>query len=199
MPPRVQLLAIFGLATCVLVGLGVRALRVNDEQVVEVDESALARARSLHQRATARASSPSAMAPTSKRRTEPATVDSQTPAIATRDTFRAMKADPPGIPQPGPTLAKGVTLSPGTKEFVAAMDDANKAYDRGDYMGAVEAAEALIEKQPNNVRMLRVVVSSHCILGNAEEASGFFEKLPARDQRQMARRCGRYGIELEAE
>jgi len=192
MPFRVQNLALLGLAGAVLAGLVALMLGVRSEPALDVDEGELERARTEHQRASASASTPPPAARPASAVTSAGSDDG-----GDEDTFRAIK-DPPGIPQPT-AVVKGVTLSPGTEEFVAAMDDANKLYDRGDYMGAVEAAEALIEKQPNNVRMLRIAVSGNCILGNADQAASFFAKLPERDQDQMAARCSRYGVELGAE
>jgi len=194
MLPRVQQWVVLGLGGAVLAGLAGLMLAVRSEPAIEVDEAELARARTAHQRAQVPPPTPQRPAPGPTSTPGPAPDHDGEP----QDTFRAIK-EPPGIPQPGPELAKGVSLSPGTEEFVAAMDDANKLYDRGDYMGAVEAAEALIDKQPNNVRMLRIAVSGNCILGNAEQAAAFYAKLPERDQNQMAARCSRYGIELGAE
>lgn len=81
--------------------------------------------------------------------------------------------------------------------FKTKMDDANKEYDRANYEGAREAALELLEEQPKNVRMNRIVVSSSCIMGDEDIASKHYELLPPRDQRQMARRCKRYGIEFD--
>lgn len=77
------------------------------------------------------------------------------------------------------------------------MDDANRLYDRADYEGARDAAVELLSSEPNNVRMMRIIVSSSCIMGDEEVATRHFSDLPARDQRQMARRCKRYGIEFD--
>tara|TARA_R110002096_G_scaffold292224_1_gene486515 strand:+ start:63695 stop:64279 length:585 start_codon:yes stop_codon:yes gene_type:complete len=82
-------------------------------------------------------------------------------------------------------------------EVKSRMDDANRLYDRADYEGARDAAIELLSSEPDNVRMKRIVVSSSCIMGDAEEATKHFSDLPSRDQRQMARRCQRYGIEFE--
>lgn len=77
------------------------------------------------------------------------------------------------------------------------MNDANSLYDKADYEGAREAALAVLSNSPNNVRMQRIVVSSSCIMGEEDLATEHYQSLPQRDQRQMARRCKRYGIDFE--
>ncbi|MBT8491642.1 MAG: hypothetical protein KJO07_01170 [Deltaproteobacteria bacterium] len=192
MPARAQQLILFGLGALVVAALALLAIEASSDQDIEVDESELVRAR-VKSRQVAR-SAPAAVRP----RAEVAVAK---PDDRSDEQQREIFKKPPSIPQPGPAnavRAKGeVTMSPGTEDFVLAMDQANKAYDRGDYMGALESAESLLETQPNNVRMLRIAVSSHCILGNADEAGTFYDRLPARDQRQLSRRCRRYGVEFE--
>jgi hypothetical protein len=77
------------------------------------------------------------------------------------------------------------------------MNDANALYDKADYEAAREAALAVLSGNPNNVRMQRIVVSSSCIMGEEDLATEHYQSLPQRDQRQMARRCKRYGIDFE--
>jgi len=78
-----------------------------------------------------------------------------------------------------------------------ALLEANKAYDRKDFETARRLALALLEKQvPGNVRMLRVVVASSCILGEVEVAQKYVAELPTHDRDQMVRRCAQYGIAL---
>jgi hypothetical protein len=78
----------------------------------------------------------------------------------------------------------------------AAMDEANKFYDHSDYEAASKQALRVLEKHPDNVRMLRIVVSSACMMGDADMATKYFATLPARDQGDMAKRCARYEIPL---
>jgi hypothetical protein len=77
-----------------------------------------------------------------------------------------------------------------------AMDEANKHYDRGDYESASKQALRILEKDPTNVRMLRIVVSSACLMGDSDAAIKYNVSLPPNDQRDMHRRCERYGITL---
>ncbi len=77
------------------------------------------------------------------------------------------------------------------------MNEANRFYDKADYEGARDAALEVLTSSPDNVRMLRIVVSSSCIMAEEEMATRYYAALPDRDKRQMARRCTRYGIELD--
>jgi len=79
----------------------------------------------------------------------------------------------------------------------AAMDEANKLYDHNDYEAAVKQAQRVLDKHPESVRMLRIVVSSACMMGDTDNATKYFGQLPARDQGDMSRRCARFDIKLE--
>lgn len=76
----------------------------------------------------------------------------------------------------------------------AAMLEANKLYDRHNYEDARKLALKLLDRQPGTVRMLRVVVSSSCILGDAEMAQKYWLQLPDFDRGQMSTRCDRFGV-----
>lgn len=77
------------------------------------------------------------------------------------------------------------------------MDEANKAYDRGDLDEAKAIAQKVLVASPNNVRMLRVVVSATCISGDTAEAQKAYLMLPKADREQMKTRCARYGVSFE--
>ncbi len=79
----------------------------------------------------------------------------------------------------------------------AIMDRANKAYDRQDFEEAKMIAGKVLSKQPNNVRMLRIMVSSTCIEGDASVAQKYFEQLPKPDRDQMKLRCDKYGVSFK--
>ncbi len=79
-------------------------------------------------------------------------------------------------------------------DFDAAMLQANKLYDRHSYDEARQLALKLLDRQPGTVRMLRVVVSSSCILGDAEMAQKYWLQLPDFDRGQMSTRCERFGV-----
>lgn len=74
------------------------------------------------------------------------------------------------------------------------MELANKAYDRQDFDEAISIATKVLEKDPTNVRMLRVMVSANCIAGDSAVAQENYVKLPAFDRNQMRIRCDRYGV-----
>ncbi len=74
------------------------------------------------------------------------------------------------------------------------MELANKAYDAQDFDQAVAIAGKILSKEPNNVRMLRVMVSANCIQGDSAVAQQHYEKLPQFDREQMKQRCDRYGV-----
>jgi hypothetical protein len=79
-------------------------------------------------------------------------------------------------------------------DYDAAMLEANKLYDRHNYEEARTLALKLLEREPGTVRMLRVVVSSSCILGDGETAQKYWTSLPDFDRAQMATRCERFGV-----
>jgi hypothetical protein len=70
-----------------------------------------------------------------------------------------------------------------------AMEQANKAYDRQDYDDARTFAGKVLAKQPNNIRMLRIMTSSYCVEGDGVAAQKYFSLLPKFDREQMKVRC----------
>ena len=107
-------------------------------------------------------------------------------------------APPPELPeevQP-PTTARISPTGPNPK-LDAIMGEANRAYDHGDFDEAKQIAVKVLEKSPGNVRMIRIIVSSECIAGDAAEAQKYFAKLPVEDRAQMRTRCDRYGVTLK--
>lgn len=128
---------------------------------------------------------------------------------------------PPAIPKPDrptPTVAaKGAIATPEAAalpsarfeptpdeekaavdvDFDQAMTEANKLYDRQQFDEARTLALKLLERKPGTVRMLRVVVSSSCILGDADTAQKHWALLPELDQNQMSTRCERFDIKFK--
>ncbi len=77
----------------------------------------------------------------------------------------------------------------------AAFDEANRAYDRGDFDIARAMANKLLTKNPGNVRLMRIVVSSGCMTGDtSEQIATTYRQLPAADREQMKVRCERYNV-----
>jgi hypothetical protein len=120
------------------------------------------------------------------------------PGPAEEPTPLPPSSSPPAAGEPGTaTDSTGKQLGP--EEWTALaeqMVEANRLYDRGDYEGAGRAAEEILERHPDIVKMLRIATSSACILGDAGAARVHFDRLPASDQEQIARRCRRYGVEF---
>lgn len=96
-------------------------------------------------------------------------------------------------PAPG-TEIEGASDPAVNPDFDSAMLEANKLYDKHNYDEARNLAIKLLERQPGTVRMLRVVVSSSCILGDGETAQKYWAQLPDFDRGQMTTRCERFGV-----
>lgn len=76
------------------------------------------------------------------------------------------------------------------------MKEANRAYDRGDFDEAKAIAGRVLAKYPDNIRMLRVIISASCQDGDSGTAQANVPKLPPWDQEQMKARCARFGVTL---
>lgn len=81
--------------------------------------------------------------------------------------------------------------------FQMILAEANKAYDRQDFDEARAIATKVLAKDPTNVRMLRIMVSSYCIESDSTTAQTFYDKLPDFDRQQMAKRCATYGVSFQ--
>ena len=104
--------------------------------------------------------------------------------------------DPP--PDDDPVAIANAELTHSEPKLDLVMAEANKAYDRGDFDAAKTIATKVLAISPKNVRMLRILISSACIEGDATAAQQGYVTLqgaPA-DRAQMKTRCTRYGIEL---
>ena len=101
------------------------------------------------------------------------------------------KLQPLGAVQPA--------IDPDDPELTSAMTESNKMYDRGDFEGARNLAFKVLERDGKSVRMMRVVVSASCILGDSEVATKYWAQLPEQDQAQMSIRCARYQVSFPTE
>jgi hypothetical protein len=198
------LLTVIGAA--VVLALVLLLVKVTRPAQVAIDEDKLAQAKALHEqleRERARA------APTVPRRA----------AADWRDQYEPTRPGEPESTDEAPLALGGggtvgvgpvprIRAANGVGDLVGAglaggslvprMDDANALYDRSDYDGARAAALEVLREEPDNARMLRIVVSTSCIMGDSELAARHFERLTQpSDRRQMAVRCSRYGVELE--
>jgi hypothetical protein len=116
-----------------------------------------------------------------------------------RSSDRPSRVAEPGTPPPSAAhdpAGGSAELDPALAgpKLDAVMEEANKAYDRGDFEDAKTIAGRLLARQPTNVRMLRIMVSASCIDGDSAVAQAHYLKLPPADQEQMRVRCARYGI-----
>ena len=127
------------------------------------------------------------------------------PPPATRDsaTPPSTATPPPSAPDTRVRVGNDVV----TPQAMAGSDDqranpkleslmelANKAYDRQEFDDARLIADKVLSKEPTNVRMLRIMVSSNCIQGDTAVAQQYYDKLPKFDREQMKTRCDRYGV-----
>ena len=109
---------------------------------------------------------------------------------------RDRNSQPVSDPRPSPPPADDLPEKADPR-WDAVLAEVNKSYDRGDYEEAKADAEKVLRKDPTNVRMLRVVVSSACITADPVEAQRWYEKLTdKRDRDQMRTRCERYQVSL---
>jgi hypothetical protein len=100
------------------------------------------------------------------------------------------EVDGPPAPTPADDTRAGLKLD-------NMMELANKSYDSQNFDDAIAIAQKVLAKDPNNVRMLRIVVSANCIQGDSVVAQQAYEKLPAADREQMRARCDRYGVSFK--
>lgn len=124
--------------------------------------------------------------------------------FANRSRLSTSDSPPPAEAESDPSVtgaqrleAGGLRLrerNPQPHRFAEVMDEANKAYDRGDLDEAGAIATKVLRDDPANVRMLRIAVSSACISGDTADAQKYYTKLPPADRAQMKTRCGRYGV-----
>jgi hypothetical protein len=171
----------------------------------EVDPGELARAAS---RAVATPPAPPPAAPALAAGPPPATRftarDGESPRRPTPQPGAAI-ADLAAAADPGgqvPDSPRGVAAEPVPPPadpegaFQDVISEAIRLYDEGDHESARVQAIAALASDPSNQRLLRIATASSCILGEADQARAFYERLSPASQRQMVRRCSRYGIEL---
>lgn len=103
-------------------------------------------------------------------------------------------APPRRVPRKPPQGSDGAAEDPAPQKLDALMNEANKAYDRGELDDAKAIARKVLRSSPDNARMLRIVVSASCIAGDSAEAQAAYAQLPQPDREQMKTRCARYGV-----
>jgi hypothetical protein len=117
----------------------------------------------------------------------------------------AAPALPPGAQPADPAAPPPATeprFSPSAAhsgELQGVMRQATRFFDRGDYENARATAIQVLQQQPDQhatERMLRIAASSSCYMGEPDQARVYYERLTPRGQRDIAKRCSRYGIEF---
>lgn len=145
---------------------------------------------------------PAQAGPTEHASARPSPVSEHTPETAHSTPTSQVNLSRP-VPTPTPTPTPGTApISPDTPpddtkvnlKMDNMMELANKAYDRQDFDEAIAIAGKILNKDPNNVRMLRIMVSATCIQGDNAVSQQYYEKLPKFDREQMKQRCDRYGV-----
>jgi hypothetical protein len=107
-----------------------------------------------------------------------------------------------GVTSPPPSIASDEESSDDTAAALdkpnpkidAIMDQANKHYDKGEWEDAKLIAAKVLTKQPNNIRMMRIMVSASCVDGDVGVAQKWFDQLPKSDREQMKVRCDKYAV-----
>jgi len=110
-------------------------------------------------------------------------------------TPRPVRDDGEHVPGPRiPTIGAPLSSARANPKLDSLMDEANKAYDRGELDEAKSLATKALVKMPANSRMLRILVSAACQEGDSNEAQKHYNQLPASDRAQMKIRCERFGV-----
>ncbi|HET6611720.1 MAG TPA: hypothetical protein VFG83_07020 [Kofleriaceae bacterium] len=186
-------------AVLVLGALVVLAAWAQADADIEIDDRALAQAKLAHQRDEARAQALSRRAQARAKRQRAAIPP---PPITVPEPEPEPEPEPVRRPEIRIRPRVHVAAKPGNTEKIldARMDHANFLYDRKRYEEAISTAKKVLEDVDNDkdrVRMLRVVVSSACIMGDADQAEDYAGDLPDHDFSQMKTRCRGYGVDLE--
>jgi len=109
-------------------------------------------------------------------------------------------APPPPVVTPGSAQEEESTddtiaaLERANPKLDAIMDQANKRYDKGEFEDAKAIAGKVLSKQPTNIRMMRIMVSSSCVDGDQPVAQQWYVQLPKADREQMKVRCAKYQV-----
>jgi hypothetical protein len=178
-------------AVALVAALIVLALKVRARQEVDVDQAELQRAEAQYKQRASQLQPPT---PALDRAQARAT------SIPPPTASAADRRSPPDVV---PSAGERASVDPVVtvqrtpdEQLKARMDAATRLFDRGDYPGAEDAAVSILEANPRNIRMLRIVVSSACATGSVDRAKEYYARLPSRDQEQMQRRCDKWGVQV---
>lgn len=105
----------------------------------------------------------------------------------------------PGAGRPG-TLAGGGAGDDGEPADLTGSraGEASRLYDQREYDEAIKLSQAILASEPDNVRVMRVLISSACASGDVGLANTYYAKLTrVKDKRDMKKRCERFGAVIE--
>ncbi len=194
MKPGNIILALAGAAVLVVLGFLLLEVKGGSDADVSPEEQARALAEYRRHHAVAETPAPSELAadPGSSHRAPKPEPKPATPSRPLRmhgsdrsDEEISDRRPPPRLDEPEHD-----------QEKVDERPEATRLYDHGDYPAALEAALKVLESDPRNIKMLRIVVSTKCSLNEVESARAYLRRLPRRDQRQMRTRCKNWGVDL---
>lgn|GEM_PF-1618601 len=194
-PRSIALAAFAGLIFLALVYLSVKVNAGSDNGASAAE---LQQAMAYHKRHKRRAPTATLPPPRSRPRSS---VTRRKPST-TRAAERTPRPPPedrarPTIRRSRPVRTVSISRSNRGVQLRKTMREANRAYDRQNYDEASKRALEILKEHPRNVRMLRVVVSSACFMGNEDQAREYYAKLPKRDKTHMRIRCARMKIKLD--
>lgn len=182
----------------VLVASLMLVVKTNSRADVAIDEAKLAEARAAHQRRQAArtpAERPPQAQPEPRPRTsrsapepeaEPEPPRRQRDRGERRDSLRSERARPTLSEQPGQSSPSGPVE----------IDDVRNPFDSGNFLEALELAEAYLERDPDQTYIRRIAVTSACAVGQVDTARRFYDEMDERDQRTSQQRCSRWGVEF---
>jgi hypothetical protein len=158
---------------------------------VTIDDAKLAEARAAHQRREAARQRP---APPPRLAGQPAP---RTSAATSAHRDPPPQPEPPRrerteIERPRPALAERETRSSGEVD----IDDVREPFDRGQFLEALELAEAYLAREPDQAYIRRIAVTSACAVGNLDAAQKYYDQMDDRDKRTSEQRCARWGVEF---
>jgi hypothetical protein len=82
-------------------------------------------------------------------------------------------------------------------EVSTLKEEVIRDFDKHNWEAAIAGALRALEKEPGDVRMMRVLVSSYCATGEVEKGQAIWNDLPDHDQTAMNRRCAKYGVQFK--
>ncbi len=103
----------------------------------------------------------------------------------------------PGAGRPGQPAGSGDESEPADMTGTRA-GEASKLYDQREYDEAIKLSQAILAGEPDNVRVIRVLISSACASGDPALANTYYAKLTrVKDKRDMKKRCERFGTVID--